>query len=102
MEADRVDPASPPPAPSSDAEWRAYVERRFADGEARMQTLADGIADNTELTREIRDWLAAARKGFTVLGWLGDVAKWIGAIAAMVAALWSLVNTFRHGTPPPK
>jgi hypothetical protein len=97
---ERTDQAGAPPAPPSDAEWRSYVERRFAEGDARMGKIEESIKDNTTLTREIRDWLAAARKGMTVLGWLGELARWIGGFAAMAAAIWSLVTSARHGAPP--
>lgn len=93
---------------SSDAEWRAWVERRFKAGDEKMGQLASGLGTvsrdlkaNTQITQEIRDIFAAVRSGFKVLGWLGTAAHWIGKIALAVGAIAGAWWAIFHGGRPP-
>lgn len=77
------------------------IERRLDAGSKRMD-LQDGLlAENTEITRDIRDLLTAARLGLKVLGGLGAVARWLGYLGAGGAALYTLWHMATHGGRPP-
>jgi len=72
----------------------------------RVSKVEDGLAANTALTQKIHndtsaivEFFEAAKGAFTVLGWLGKVAKWVTAISAAGAVVWALVKT---GTIPTK
>lgn len=66
----------------------------------RVSKVEDGLAANTALTQKIHndtsamvEFFEAAKGAFTVLGWLGKVAKWVTAISAAGAVVWALVKT---------
>lgn len=40
------------------------------------------INRNTAMTQELLDLFQSVRGGFKVLGWLGNLAKWVGGLAA--------------------
>lgn len=101
----------------SDAEIQQLkddVDSRFKKGATRMDTLeelidenrkahaanAKALAENTQITKEIKDTFDAVKGGFKVLGWIGYAVKWIGGIAGGLAAIYALYYTITHGGPP--
>ena len=87
-----------------DGELRRYMDERFALvddrlslGDQRMSSIEMNLAKNTELTSDIHEILDVTRSGFKVLGWLGDVAKWVTKIAAAAGTIWGLHNIIKHG-----
>lgn len=79
----------------------ADIDRRLARGDARMANIEVELASNTEVTREVRDLMTAARVGFRVLGGLGTAVKWLGILATASAAIYTAVQTLLHGAQPP-
>lgn len=75
----------------------AAINARLEQGDRRMDAIQNELSANTEITRDIRDLMSAARVGFKVLGTLGLVAKWFTWVTGAVAAAWAL---FHHGQPP--
>lgn len=73
------------------------IEAQLVDGRRRMDVLEAAVGENTDLTRDIRDIMVAARVGFKVLGGLGTLAKWSLYICGAAAAVWGLI----HGAPKP-
>ena len=55
------------------------------------------IACRSAITSDIHEILDVTRSGFKVLGWLGDVAKWVTKIAAAAGTIWGLHNIIKHG-----
>jgi hypothetical protein len=101
----------------SDAEieqLKRDVDSRFEKGATRMDTLADlidenrkahaanakALAENTKITKEIKETFDAVKGGFKVLGWIGVAVKWVGSIAGGVAAVFALYYTLINGGPP--
>jgi hypothetical protein len=70
--------------------WRAASD-------ARLKALELALADNTQVTMDVRDLLDAFKGGFKVLGWLGTATKWLGAIAAAGMALYTALYMVTHG-----
>jgi hypothetical protein len=68
------------------------IEQRLDRGAVRMTAMQQEIADNTEVTKEVRDILQTFRTGFKVAGWIGTGAKWVASISAAVAGLWALFH----------
>lgn len=94
------------PTETTPAELTAIHDRLDA-GEVRMARIEGQVAENTALTREntemtkdIKDLLVAARVGLKVLGGLGAIAKWAGTVAAAAVAIWGLVVALKSGTLP--
>ena len=80
----------------------AAIEARLERGSARMDLHEQALAENTAITQEIRDLLAAFKGGFKVLGWLGTGAKWAGIFAGAGLALYRAWYAIRHGGAEPK
>ena len=59
------------------------------------------IAENTAITKEIRETFDAVKNGFKVLGWFGVVAKFIGTLAAAGTAVWAAYYAMSHGGKAP-
>jgi len=60
---------------------------------ARVVHIEKAVAENTDLTRDIRDALIAGRV-------MTKALKWLGAIAAAGSALWVAWQQLRHGVKP--
>jgi peptidoglycan hydrolase CwlO-like protein len=91
-----------------EADVRSIAERLDAGSkrmkaiEAQLAEQSQKIAENTSLTRDIRDLMEMARAGFRVLGVMGTAARWIGVIAAAGVSVWTLIQTIKSGHPPSK
>lgn len=85
------------------------IHDRLNAGDKRMEAIESQLVENTrltientEITKDIKEVLDAARLGFKVIGGLGSLAKWTGSIAAALAAIWGFVYLLTHGGVPPK
>ena len=114
-----LDPKANQMAPATESEWREYIERRFAHGDARMTSIEDSIAANTKLTKEsidivsdVRDIVLLGRSVFSALGKIGAAGawcwKWISklirasaAIALAYTAVRAAIWAWKTGGPPP-
>lgn len=74
------------------------VDRRLKSGKERMDAIEASIAENTRITKEIKEILDLGKSFFTILGYIGKVAKWIAAIGSGIAVAYALT----HGQLPPK
>lgn len=80
--------------------WRADITQRMQAMESGHQEMKVTLNKNTEMTAdvhaktsEIVEFFGAAKGAFTVLGWLGKIAKWVTAIAAAAGVVWALLKT---------
>jgi hypothetical protein len=76
------------------------IEQRLQRGSEHMALIDGAIAENTTLTREVRDVLDAFKGGMKVLGWLGTGMGWLGKIAAAVVAIWGFIYAITHNGSP--
>ncbi|CAB4142845.1 hypothetical protein UFOVP435_28 [uncultured Caudovirales phage] len=79
----------------------AAIEKRLAEGKARMDAFEKQLVQNTKLTSEIHEWVGKGRGFFYVLGLIGSMVKWLAAVAAAIVLLWKLWWMKDDGTPPP-
>lgn len=63
--------------------------------DATLAALRKELADNTELTNDIKELLSTARAGIRVLGWLGGAVKWLGALASAALAIWGFMQLLK-------
>lgn len=77
------------------------MARQLKAGSARVETIEAKLDTNTEVTTEVRDFLAAFKGGFKVLGWLGVGAKWVGGMAGAAAAVYTAWYMLTHGGQMP-
>lgn len=61
---------------------------------ARVEHIEKAVAENTELTRDIRDAVVAGRIATKVI-------KWLGAVAAACSALWVAFYQATHSGKAP-
>lgn len=66
----------------------------------RLDKIEIDLADNTKVTREVRELLDTFKGGMKVLGWLGTGMKWAGSIAAAVFSIYAAWHAFRTGNFP--
>lgn len=71
----------------------------------RIDKLEASMSENTTLTYGIKadtseflEVFRAVRGGFKVLGWLGNIAKWVAGLAAAIAGLYFAMQ---RGGPHP-
>lgn len=90
-------------------QWRDDVDRRFADGSAKMKALHDELKANTETTNrvdtntsELVSLLNSFKGAFKVLDILGRAAKPLSYIAMFGSAAWGLFTAIKGGGEPPK
>jgi hypothetical protein len=76
------------------AEFPDTVPGALDDIKARVARLETAVAENTELTRDVRDMLTAGRV-------MVKAAKVAGAVAAAGSALWVAFYQVTHGGHPP-
>ena len=87
--------------------WQEKVDRRLKDGDDRMQTLADGLAENTAATQAIKadteelvDLLHSVKGALKVLDMLARLARPLGFLAAAGASFYALFSAFKAGGVP--
>lgn len=73
------------------------IRRRLDNGEARFMKIEEGqaqlktaMAENTEITKDIRDAVTAGRVATKVV-------KWVGGLAIAGSAIWASFYQLTHG-----
>lgn len=84
--ADDLTPA--PPANTVPGQLEA-IRRRLDAGDHRMTAIERALAENTDITRDIRDAVTAGRV-FT------KVIKWVGVLAVAGSAIYAAVYQLTH------
>ena len=107
-------PTPPKPPPYTGPErrnsmrvWQDKVDRRFQEGDERIQTMADGLAENTSATQAIKadtaelvDLLKSVKGAFRVLDMLAKLARPLGFLAAAGASFYAMFSAFKAGGVP--
>lgn len=65
-------------------------EARFVKLEAGQADLKKAMAENTEITKDIRDAVTAGRVATKVV-------KWVGGLAIASSAIWASIYQLTHG-----
>ena len=73
------------------------LEALIEENRAAHAANAKALAENTAITKEIKDAFDALKGGFKVLGWIGAAAKWVAAVVTAGGVLWALL----HGSKLP-
>ena len=89
---------------SSMREWQDKVDRRLEDGDNRMQTMADGLEENTRATQAIKadteelvDLLHSVKGALKVLDMLARLARPLGFMAAAGASFYAFYVALKGG-----
>ena len=84
--------------------WQDKVDRRLEDGDNRMQTMADGLDENTRATQAIKadteelvDLLHSVKGAFKVLDMLARMARPLGFLAAAGASFYAFYVALKGG-----
>ena len=80
--------------PAPDTDWVQLTEDR-------LKRLEGGIAENTEITREVRDIVQTGRALFRFGEGFGRFVGWAARVAGAGAAIWAIVYAATHGGKPP-
>lgn len=80
----------------------ASIDSRLDAGSRRMTRIEAQLAENTALTRDVRELMEAGRAGLRVLGTLGKLAGWVGKLATAALAIWAFIHAVKNGVPPGK
>ena len=72
----------------------AEIRSRLDKGDARFEKLEKSLAENTEITKDIRDVVVTGRV-------MTKLTKWIGSIALAISAVWALWHHATSGVQPP-
>lgn len=70
------------------------IRNRLDSGDRRMTRIEEQIAENTDLTKDIRDALVFGRVGTRII-------KWSGAIAGACLSMYGVFYALTHGGKPP-
>ena len=84
--------------------WQDKVDRRLEDGDNRMQTMADGLEENTRATQAIKadteelvDLLHSVKGALKVLDMLARLARPLGFLAAAGASFYAFYVALKGG-----
>lgn len=81
--------------------WMQAAEDRFRAADARWRELEQKLDNNTAVTQEIRDILAAARGAFKAFNAVGAATVWFGKVVAAGAGVYAVFYALMHGGRPP-
>lgn len=76
--------------------WRAEMQAKIEKQEKELVAIRKELAENTRITRELRDILVTVKSGARMFGWVGSGIKWISGVVTAGVALWAL---FGNHTP---
>lgn len=76
--------------------WRAEMHAKIEKQEKELVAIRKELAENTRITRELRDILVTVKSGARMFGWVGSGIKWISGVVTAGVALWAL---FGNHTP---
>ena len=84
--------------------WQDKVDRRLEDGDNRMQTMADGLDENTRATQAIKadteelvDLLHSVKGALKMLDMLARLARPLGFLAAAGASFYAFYVALKGG-----
>ncbi|RSZ56143.1 hypothetical protein HF313_09740 [Massilia atriviolacea] len=60
----------------------------------RLVKVEANLERNNEMTALLLELFSAAKTGFKVLGWVGEVVKWAGMIAGGAVAMYAAWKSF--------
>ena len=72
----------------------AEIRSRLDKSDQRFEKLEALVAENTEITKDIRDALTAGRVATKVV-------KWLGGLALGTSAIWAAWHQVSNGGQPP-
>lgn len=101
MKTETATTPTPEGVPLTEGERLAAIERRLDRGSERMGAIESDVAENTAITREIRELLELCRSGLRILGYLGAVARWAMPIVGLCGVAYGWYQAIRHGSAPP-
>jgi len=97
-------PYTGPERRSSMRIWQEKVDKRLEDGDNRMQTMADGLDENTRATQAIKadteelvDLLHSVKGALKVLDMLARLARPLGFLAAAGASFYAFYVALKGG-----
>lgn len=73
----------------------ALIEQRLDKGSRKMDLLSEEMAENTAVTREVKEILDTVKVGLKFIGVIGNAVKWVGGVvtaAAAVVGAWHLFH----------
>jgi hypothetical protein len=87
------------------------IERRLADGHARMQKFETDLAANTrvtmesaELTRELHSYFMTGKRAVSAINWIGGALSkfvgWCAKAAGWGVAIYGAWYAMTHSGPP--
>ena len=87
---------SPTPERRASDPWRAEMQAKIEKQDQELAEIRKELAENTSITRELRDILVTVKSGARMFGWIGSAIKWISGVVAAGVALWA---AFGHHAP---
>jgi cell division septum initiation protein DivIVA len=73
-------------------------ETLIEENRVAHQANAKALAENTEITKEIKAILDLGKSFFIIMGGVAKVAKWVTLIGGAIGVMWAAF----HGQVPPK
>jgi chromosome segregation ATPase len=77
------------------------VDKCLRKGEERMGSMEAELSANSAVTIEVRNILSAAKGAFTVLGWMGSLAKWTAAVGGAIVSIYVAAYMVTHNGKAP-
>jgi len=72
------------------------MQAKIEKQDQELAEIRKELAENTSITRELRDILVTVKSGAHMFGWIGSAIKWISGVVAAGVALWA---AFGHHAP---
>ncbi len=72
------------------------MQAKIEKQEQELAEIRKELAENTSITRELRDILVTVKSGARMLGLVGAAIKWLSGVVAAGVALWAV---FGHHAP---
>lgn len=68
------------------------TDRRFNDGERRMDRIEQSLHENTSATKEVLEILQMGKGFFRTVYFLGNVLKWCAGVGVAAFAVWNAIK----------
>lgn len=72
-----------------------HIERMERKSNQHFESLDASMAENTEVTRQIKELLDTAKGAFRFFGYLGNFLKWTLGLGGAALAFWVALRDFR-------
>lgn len=66
----------------------ARLEERMDMVERKLTRFADAVEKNNEMTEALYDLVKSVKRGFKVLGWIGEAVRWLAPLVALAVAIY--------------